>query len=235
MSYKAILFDLDGTLLPMDYDEFSRTYFHLLSKTVEPYGYERKSFLGAMMKGVGAMVKNDGNCKNEDAFWNTFAALLGEEIRNFIPAFDVFYETEFHKIADCTEPTPLAKEAVSLAREKADKVILATNPLFPPSAVRSRLQWIDLTPEDFDHVTHYENSSFCKPNPAYFTEILNKLSLSPADCLMIGNNVQEDIEASGRAGISSFLLTDCLINEDSSLPDCPQGSFKDLIAYLKQL
>ena len=29
MTYQAILFDLDGTLLPMDLDQFTEGYFHL--------------------------------------------------------------------------------------------------------------------------------------------------------------------------------------------------------------
>lgn len=235
MTYDAILFDLDGTLLPMDYDEFSRGYFHLLSKAAAPYGYAKEPFLAAMMKGVGIMVKNDGSRKNAEAFWDIFGQILGKEVCDLIPTFDTFYETEFNKTAAFTQQNPLAKEAVLLAKEKAEKVVLATNPLFPISAVRSRLSWVGLAPEDFDYVTDYETSGFCKPNPAYFSEILDKLNVSPEKCLMIGNNVQEDIEASESAGLSAFLVTDCLISENGQLPDCPQGTFKELIDYLKTL
>ncbi len=234
MQYKAILFDLDGTLLPMDYDEFSKGYFHLLSKVVAPYGYEKEPFLSAMMQGVASMVKNNGEVPNCDRFWETFSGLLDTKIYDLIPVFDDFYETDFNKTASLTQPNPLAKEAVRIAGEKAEAVVLATNPLFPISAVTSRLSWLGLIPEDFDLVTDYENSAFCKPNPAYFVEITETLNIAPEDCLMVGNNVVEDILPAQKLGLGTFLVTDCLIAE-APLPDCPQGSFSDLIQFLKSL
>ncbi|MBQ2696996.1 MAG: HAD family hydrolase [Clostridia bacterium] len=234
MQFKAILFDLDGTLLPMDYDEFSKGYFHLLTKTAAPYGYEPKSFLSAMMQGVEAIVKNDGKVKNATVFWNVFAGILGEKIRELDPVFDNFYETEFHKAKAFTGENPLAKKAVYLAKEKAEKVVLATNPLFPESAVSSRLSWVGLSPEDFDLVTDYDSIGFCKPNPAYFSKIVETLNLSPNECLMIGNNTAEDIKAATAAGLACYLVTDCLI-ADGPLPDCEKGTFNELLTFLNSL
>ena len=82
-------------------------------------------------------------------------------------------------------------------------------------------------------MTHYENSCYCKPNPEYYHEILKRLGLDPSKCLMIGNDVQEDVEAAKAAGLEAFLVTDCLINR-GEMPDCKQGSFEELIAFLKQ-
>ncbi len=231
MQYKAILFDLDGTLLPMDYDEFSKGYFHLLSKVVAPYGYEKEPFLSAMMKGVGSMVKNNGEVSNCDRFWETFSSLLNPEIYDLIPLFDEFYETEFHKTSALTRPNPLAKDAIRLAEEKAEALVLATNPLFPISAVTARLGWVGLSPEDFDLVTDYESCAFCKPNPAYFTEITETLNVAPEDCLMVGNNVVEDILPAQKLGMKTFLVTDCLI-ADVPIPEGPQGTFDELIQFL---
>ena len=235
MIYDAILFDLDGTLLPMDNDAFTKGYLGLLSAVAEKAGgYDREMFIKGMWKGVYAMVKNDGSCKNEDVFWKMTADVLGDEIYKHVPVFDRFYENEFNEAKKLTGPNPLAMEAIRLARSKAKKVILATNPLFPTVAVHSRLSWIDVKPEVFDWITDYTNSSTCKPNPAYYKEICEKFGLDPEKCLMIGNNAQEDVEAGRAAGMSTFLVTDWLIN-NGEMPDCPQGSFKDLISYLEQL
>lgn len=38
---KAILFDLDGTVLPMNEEEFTKGYFGLLCKKLVSYGYVR--------------------------------------------------------------------------------------------------------------------------------------------------------------------------------------------------
>ena len=232
MKYEAILFDLDGTLLPMDNDEFTKGYLELLSKAVAPHGYKADVLIPAMWKGVEAMVKNDGSCINSERFWSVFSQIVGKDTSKDIPKFDAFYTDGFNKAIAFTQPTPLAKEAVALAKSKAERVVLATNPFFPPVAVTSRLAWAGIEPEDFDLITHYDNSKFCKPNPAYYIEITDKLGIRPENCLMIGNNTQEDIAAAQAAGLSTFLLTDCLISKDP-IPTTPQGSFTDLLEFLK--
>ena len=70
-------------------------------------------------------------------------------------------------------------------KQAGHKVILATNPIFPREAVLSRLSWIDLTQDDFDYITTYEISHYCKPNPDYYKEILENCNLQPAECVMI--------------------------------------------------
>ena len=120
---------------------------------------------------------------------------------------------------------------VALAKKAAKHVVLATNPIFPRVAVESRLEWSGVSADSFALITDYENSSFCKPNPAYFTEILTKLGVDAQNCLMIGNNADEDIAAAQAAGLSTFLLTDCLI-ASGEIPKTEQGSFGELIAYL---
>ncbi len=235
MKYKAILFDLDGTLLPMDNDEFTKGYFGLLYKTVAPLGYEKDKFVNAMWKGVAAMVTNKTDKLNRERFWEIFPELIGDEnARSHEPYFDSFYTGEFEKAVAFTKPTELARKAVMLAREKADKVVLATNPFFPPIAVQTRMRWAGLAFDDFDHVTHYSNSRRCKPNPEYFSEVAGAIGVAPSDCLMIGNNAQEDIEAAKAVGMDTFLITDCLIS-NGYIPETPKGTFEDLIKFLTEL
>lgn len=230
----AILFDLDGTLLPMDNNEFAKGYLHLLAKFLEHKGYEEKSFIEAMWSSVAAMVKNGGGATNAEKFWAAFAGFLGERVYDDIQFIDTFYNDEFNKAVSFTQPTRLAAEAVALAHEKADRVVLATNPFFPLVAVRARLRWAGLSESDFDLVTHYENSTYCKPHPAYYTEIARKLALDTGKCLMIGNNTREDIAAAQSVGISTFLVNDNLISE-GECPETPSGSFSDLLDFLREI
>ena len=234
MKFDGIFFDLDGTLLPMDNDAFTKGYLELLATAVAPYGFEPKSMLCAMWKGVAAMVKNDGSRKNEKVFWDVFAGLLGAFTYDHIADFDAFYTKEFHKAVAFTAPTELAAKAVALAREKADRVVLATNPFFPRVAVNARLSWTGIAEDAFDLITDYGNSSYCKPNPVYYLDICKKMGIDPSRCLMIGNNAEEDIAAAQEAGLSTFLLTDCLIAE-GELPETPKGSFPELIEFLTAL
>lgn len=234
MKLDAILFDLDGTLLPMDNDVFTRGYLHLLAEAMEPYGYEERTMVKAMWQGVGAMVKNDGSEPNIEAFCRCFSAALGRDARADIPLFDAFYTKGFRAARAFTSSTPLAKRAVSLAHECAEKVVLATNPLFPRVAILERLAWAGLSESDFDLITDYESSSTCKPNPAYYKEILEKIGAAPERTLMIGNNADEDARAGLRAGLSVYLVTDCLIGDSAGL-DVPTGSMTDLTDHLLQL
>lgn len=232
MRYEAILFDLDGTLLPMDNDEFTKGYFSLLAKAVAHLGYTPDTLIPAMWKGVKAMVLNDGAEPNADAFWKVFSSVFGEKVYDDISVFDDFYRNGFHNAKDLTFPTDLSKQIVDLAHKRAEKVIVATNPLFPKVALDSRLSWIGLKSEDFDLVTDYENSHFCKPNPNYYKEILDKFGLKAQNCLMVGNNIEEDIIPSSKLGFNNFLVNDWLLGEGDV--SCPEGSLKDFYDFLKR-
>lgn len=233
MSIKTILFDLDGTLLPMNQDLFVKSYLGNFAKKLTPLGYEAESFYKSMWAGVGAMVKNDGSVRNDEAFWNTFCGLLGEHVRNDEPVFDDFYRNEFQKAKDVCGFNPDAAKVVHMLKDAGYRVVLATNPLFPPIATESRIRWAGLEPEDFEYYTVYDNSYHCKPNPSYYQDIIEKLDLNPEECLMVGNDVEEDMIAE-TLGMKVFLLTDCIINKyDKDIAQYPHGSFRELIDYLK--
>ncbi len=231
---KTVLFDLDGTLLPMDQDRFVNGYFGLLAKKAAPYGYESQKLIKTIWGGTAAMVKNDGRCPNEEVFWRYFAGVYGEESRKDIAMFDAFYANEFRDAQRFCGFDPKAAEAVHLVHELGGRAVLATNPLFPEVATRTRLRWIGLEPEDFVLYPTYQNINFCKPNLDYYREILRRLDARPEDCLMVGNDVAEDMVAS-RLGMCVFLVTDCLINtEGVDISVYPHGDFSALLCYLRE-
>ncbi|MCD7755379.1 MAG: HAD family hydrolase [Firmicutes bacterium] len=232
---KHILFDLDGTLLPMDLETFTRGYFGLLAKKLAPRGYEPSELVSAVLAGTEAMVKNDGSCTNEDAFWRVFAGRLGEHVYADKPAFEEFYRVEFQQARAFCGCNPEAAQTVRALQARGYSVALATNPIFPATATHSRIRWAGLAPEDFEWITTYENIGFCKPNPAYYTQVLRHLGAAPEDCLMVGNDVTED-GAAEQAGIRVFLLTDCLINsQGADISARPHGSFRQLMEYVDTL
>lgn len=235
MKYKAILFDLDGTLLPMDTDRFIKGYFEELAKTICPLGIKPDTLFSGIWTGIKAMVANDGVLPNCEVFWNTFRNMTDADIDIFRPATDNFYSEEFKKSKEFTGDNPNAREAVRLARLLADKVILATNPLFPMNGQRTRLGFIDLTPEDFDLVTCYESDYYCKPNEKYYLSICSRHGLNPSECLMIGNDEGEDMHPCVSLGMDTFLVTDCLIPDSSHLYTGRKGTFTELLAFLKDL
>ena len=209
----TILFDLDGTLLPMDNDEFIHGYFKGLAAKLAPHGYDPKALVDGVWAGTASMVKNDGSRLNDAAFWETFADRFSIFKPEHREVTDDFYTHEFHNVKACTGENPLAKPLVDALKARGLRVALATNPVFPLVAVETRLSWIGLSKEDFALVTAYENSRHSKPNPAYFTDVAQALGVSPAECVMVGNNVDEDAVAAQKAGMHTVLVTDCLINE----------------------
>ena len=229
---KAVLFDLDGTLLPLDQDEFVKGYFRLLAKKLAPYGYEPDKLVKAVWHGTGAMIQNDGSCTNEVVFWNDFTNIFGEQARAHEPVFAEYYEKDFQQVKNSCGYTPKAAEIVRSLKAAGVRVALATNPVFPAIATESRICWAGLEPEEFELYTTYENIGFCKPNLDYYREILCRMELDAADCLMVGNDVDEDMVA-GKLGMEVFLLTDHLINKSGTdINAFPHGSFDDLRARL---
>lgn len=230
---KAVLFDLDGTLLPLDQDAFVEGYFALLARKMTAYGFEPRELVKNVWAGTTAMIRNDGSCRNEEAFWRVFLDIYGDRGREHIPVFEAFYTNEFQQARALCGFNPAAAETVRLAKELGCRVILATSPLFPSVATESRIRWAGLEPEDFELYTTYENCSTCKPNPAYYREVLDRQGLKAEDCLMVGNDVGEDMIA-GTLGMRTFLLTDRLVNRrNEPLDRWHHGGFPELQAYLR--
>lgn len=232
---QTVLFDLDGTLLPMDQDAFIKAYFGSLARRLAPHGYDAQKLIAAIWKGTEAMVRNDGRQTNEEVFWRCFEDLFGENARKDEPIFDSFYRQEFQNAIAACSPTPKAAEVIALCQSLGLRRVLATNPIFPAVATLSRIRWAGMKAEDFELITTYENAHFCKPNPAYYQEILDKQQLDPTQCLMVGNDVGEDMIAR-QLGMKVFLLTDCLINKpNEDISQYPHGSFEELTAFLQNL
>ena len=230
---KTVLFDLDGTLLPMDNDVFTKTYFSYLTKTMAPLGYEPKQLIDGIWAGTAAMVHNDGSCTNEAAFWQKFSSLLGERVYADQPAFDRFYRTEFQNARSVCGFSPESRKIVDWLKKCGICVALATNPIFHAIATESRIRWAGLSPEDFALYTTYENIGFCKPNLQYYTEIMNRLGCRADECLMVGNDVDEDMIAD-KLGMQVFLLTDCLLNRhQKDISQYPHGGFHALRTWLE--
>ena len=233
MKIKTVLFDLDGTLLPMDQDNFAKAYIGGLVKTAAPAGYDPKTMADAIMAGTAAMVKNTGEQTNETVFWNVLCSVFGEKVLLDTHIFDEFYRTDFQKIKDICGFTPRANDIVKHLKQHGMQIVLATNPLFPRIATESRIQWAGLDAADFAMITTYETSRFCKPNPDYYRDILQTLDVSAEECLMVGNDAAEDMIAS-ELGMNVFLLTDCLINRNNAdISKYPHGGFDDLQAFCR--
>lgn len=232
MKITTVLFDLDGTLLPMDQEEFIRAYFGRLAEHMEPYGYEKEKLLKTIWASTGSMIHNQTGRSNEAVFWECMEKGYGPQIRLDEPKFNEFYRVGFPKVQASCGFTPMAAKVIAACKQKGLRIALATNPFFPATATHQRIGWAGMEKEDFEWITTYENSHACKPNPAYYKEVLETLNVAPEECLMVGNDVQEDM-MTRELGMSVFLLTPCLINrENADIAQFPHGDYDKLLEYI---
>lgn len=231
----TILLDLDGTLLPMDQNMFIKLYFKELVTHFIPYGFSQETMIEGVNEGTKAMSINDGSVTNEERFWSVFAKHLGPEIRNIEPEFEKFYLNEFNKVKASTTTNPITALLIQTLKDKGLEIVIATNPLFPKVATHARIKWAGFSPEDAAYITTYETCTFCKPNLNYYREILQKVGKDPSECMMVGNDVSEDMIVDG-LGMKRYLITDCLINHNNDdISKIPNGSLKDFLKFVESL
>lgn len=237
MSIRHILFDLDGTLLPMVQDDFVKFYMPLLAKTYIAQGVkvDPQKFIKAVWAGYEAMVKNDGSRTNREAFWSFFDGQFPVSLEESERIALSFYNGDFNQAAAATRPTPLADQVVKAAKKKGLEVYLATNPVFPRCATMNRIRWAGLDAEDFRIITTYEECRFCKPNPEYFRGIMEEAGLNPEECLMVGNDVEEDLTIR-KLGVKTYLVTDTMENK-KELPIETEymGTMEELLEFVQNL
>lgn len=238
---KVILFDLDGTLLPMEQEKFTKAYFHTLFNKLASLGLpaqtdaEKKTLANAIWSGTYAMMNNDGSMTNEERFFLDFSTILGKDISHLKSELDGFYQNEFNQVAAVCSKNPLVPRVICELKGRGYRVAVATNPLFPLRANEMRLKWAGLSLSDFEYCTCYENSRYCKPKLEYYQGILDVLGVSGDECIMVGNDVKEDMVAR-ELGMDVFLITDYIINvENRDISDYPHGSWCDFEKFIEKI
>ncbi len=232
---QAVLFDLDGTLLPLPQEAFIQEYLHHLaawvSSTTEP-----RFFINQLLAATEAMIRSkDAEKTNREVFFENFIPGVGLSAEILHPLFEEFYQQHFHKVKHLTSCNAFSRQAVMTAQKLGLKTVVATNPLFPIEAIRQRMEWANIHDLPFDLVTSYETSHYCKPHGEYYQEIAKIIGCPPEECLMIGNDIEEDL-AAAKIGMKTYLVTDCLLN-GKNLPFTSDyaGSMEELAASLEAI
>ncbi len=231
--YKAIFFDLDGTLLPLDMDAFMHNYLSSIGRFVASHGLDVDAFSTGLDSGIRAMASDDSAKSNARVFWDTFFDVVPEDPEVWGPLFKQFYDVDFGAIGEGVAANPLAAESLSLLQEKGYPLVLATMPMFPQRAVDWRCEWAGIDPQVFSRITNFENSTSIKPKLAYYAENLKAANLAPHEVLMVGNNTREDL-ACMELGIDAYLITDHVINHNEyDLAKVKHGSYGDFLDWIE--
>ena len=234
--FDAILFDLDGTLIHMPQERFTRGTTELMASVAAPQlGMGKEEFIRVLWKGFLSTIANDGKKINSDVFFDATLRDFGGDREKVERCFDAYYRNEFDILKSITTENKDVQRVMREAHRVAEYVILATLPVFPTVAQKTRLGWIGLTIDDFDLVTDLANAHFCKPSPAYYREILDRFDLRPERTMMVGNDVSDDILPTLSLGMQSYLVTDYLLNGDLDAPGARKSSFVAFADYLQSL
>jgi len=208
--FKAILFDLDDTLLGNSMERFVPAYFQALTRYVA-HLIQPDRLIAELLRATRAMEANDGSGPtNEELFAAAFYPALGYERAALEPIFRQFYADEFPKLRGLTYTLPEARLVVEQAFAHGLQVAIATNSLFPRSPIEQRLEWAGVPVTEFDYqlVTSYEIMHATKANPAYYREIAARLGRQPGECLMVGDDWKRDIAPAASVGIPGYWITE---------------------------
>jgi FMN phosphatase YigB (HAD superfamily) len=207
---RAVLFDLDGTLLDLDLEAFLQRYFVALEHAAAPLSAHVASDTD-VMSGLHAatrrmMTAHPGRT-NRDVFYQEFAQLTGIDLGEHWSVFEEFYRDVFPTLADSARPAPGGRLAVTTALDLGLRVAIATNPIFPLAAIEHRIAWADLGDVPVHVVTSYETMTATKPHPEYFRQTARLLGVEPRDCLMVGDDAVLDMPAAD-IGMRTFYVGD---------------------------
>lgn len=230
----TILFDLDGTLLPIDMEAFENVYFKGLAKKFHDITtHDKLAFM--VMESLKEMVNNTDLITNEKVFMKKLATFLDEhEIQEYEKRFSDFYVHEFDELKQVTTPNKHIQQAVMTLKDKGYDLIVATNPMFPKLAIEKRIQWAGFNVSDFKYVTSFEKNHYCKPQLAYYKEVLDQNNIKPNQCMMVGNDTVEDMIAS-KLGITTFLIDNHIIEREQAITPDYSGDYQAFYAFAKQL
>lgn len=230
----TILFDLDGTLLPLDMILFEKIYFEELAKDFSDI-ISPKELAKNIWSSTKIMVENTEYRTNEEIFMADFTTRMNMELPILQKRFENFYDTSFLKIKEYALDIQCIRESVKILESKGYTVVLATNPLFPEKAIHHRIRWAGFEPGDFSYISTFEKNHYCKPQLKYYEEILEDIKKKPEDCLMVGNDVQEDLVAK-KLGIKTYLITNNILHRtDEEIISDYIGEYEGFYEFVKAL
>jgi len=232
---EAVLFDLDGTLLQVEMEQFIPAYIGGLAAHFADHA-DRGAFARTVRGTIHTLLTRPGDGTTNEALFLAALerqcaippALFGERLAGYCA-------DGLAELAPLVRPLPLARRILQSCFERGLKVVIATNPVFPRPVIEARLGWGDLADFPFELVTTFENSRYCKPNPAYFDEILSRLGLEGRQAVMVGNDTEHDL-AARKAGIPTFLVDTWMVDRLGGNFACDyRGGHLELCRFVTRL
>ncbi len=203
---KAVLFDLDNTLILFEEVTFIKGYYPVMAARfagVFPDG----QFAERLMKATIALRSNDGSVNNRELFIRSLCEGLDVNRDEIWARFEQFFSLDFDIFKDAVTAAPGAGEAFRYVKGRGLKLVVATNPIWPLVVQQKRLAWAGLGDLEVDLITHIDNMNYCKPQLGYYKQICRLIDVQPEECLMVGDDPANDMVAAN-AGMLTYQTTD---------------------------
>lgn len=231
MQLTTILLDLDDTLLNSHMQQFASLYLQGLGEVLSAFSNTKRTIELVMQSVEQVQNSTDFTQTNEQVFYQSFFSRMPGDRTAIEAEIARYYVERYPRLQQIVSPIPTAPELVAHLFETGYRVAIATNPIFPQTAVEQRLTWAGVLNYPYALVTTLENMHACKPHPEYYQEILTKLNVPAAQCLMVGDNPTNDIIPAHSLGINTWWITD---HPRDDFPAAGgQGSLSDLLTWLQ--
>jgi len=223
--FRAVLFDLDGTLLDMDGDAFLEDYIDKLADFLHPWIVKERFTSALWSAAVGALASGHSGQSNRDVLIKSLSDTLSVDPQPLRDHIDQFNETRSALVMPGGHPRNGARRAVEAAHVLGMKIAVATTPIYGLPVVMDRLARADVADMPWDLIA---SDSFCstKPYPAYYHEVANFLGVNPDQCLMVGDDAFNDLAARA-TGMATYYVGPPM----GGLAVGPSGTLEDLVTF----
>jgi len=212
---KSVLFDIDNTLILFNEARFFKSYLPRITRAFDGL-LSPDLFQKRLMSATQALFHKGDSLSNAEFFLQEFSKGMEEKRPSFWSRFIRFYETEFDSLRSLVTPVQGVKQILTRLERMGVSLVAASNPVWPLVVQKIRLSWAGADDLPYALITHIENTRFCKPRLEFYGDICETLNLTPQSCLMVGNDLRNDMIAS-RIGMKTYLTTDSSTDEFSNL------------------
>jgi len=228
----TLLLDLDETLLNTNQDVFFPAYLQALSTNFASQ-LDPKLVMRALLSSIEKMNQSEDPSRTlKDVFSDEFCPMVGMSREELDSHIDDFYSRVFPTLRGITSPIAEVKPFIDWAKAQGYRLVVATDPLLPCPATRQRVEWAGLAPDQFELISTFENFHFLKNFPAYYAEVLGQIGWQEGPVLMVGNDMERDINSARRLGLATFFV-EAESGSTSGPEAAPRGTLSDLRRYLE--